>query len=168
MQSALAVSKAAMGPIRALMYSTASLRSTVGAVSPFAMRKNVLTTTKGGLCVSGRRNLMHSMVQVSSFVTHLRVQRAMGDVRTRRDAIQVVGLGAVRHTTGGNGKVTKTKKAAAKRFLVTGKGKLKRGRCGMRHNTGHRTSKAKRLLGSKTLLSGAQAKKMSMLIMNSK
>ena len=111
---------------------------------------------------------MHSLVQYRGFVSHLRTQRAVGNVRTRRDAIQAVALGAVRHTTGGNGKVMKTKKAAAKRFIVTGKGKLKRGRCGMRHNTGHRTSKAKRLLGCKTYLSGAQAKKMGMLFMTSK
>jgi large subunit ribosomal protein L35 len=132
------------------------------------MRKNLCAITKGGLRLSASRTPMHSMVQYCGFVTHLRMQRAVGSVRTRRDTIQVGTLGAVRHTTGGNWKFFKTKQAAAKRFIVTGKGKLKRGRCGMRHNTGHRTSKVKRMLGCKTHLSGAQAKKMGRLLMTSK
>ena len=44
---------------------------------------------------------------------------------------------------------TKTKKAAAKRFIVKGNGDLKYGRAGKRHNTSKKTKSVKRRLNQK-------------------
>lgn len=44
---------------------------------------------------------------------------------------------------------TKTKKAAAKRFIVKGNGDLKYGRAGKRHNTSKKTKNVKRRLNQK-------------------
>lgn len=41
----------------------------------------------------------------------------------------------------------KTNKAASKRFTVTGSGRIKHKKKGLRHNLGHRSSKSKRKLG---------------------
>ena len=46
----------------------------------------------------------------------------------------------------------KTNRSAAKRFKVTGRGKIKRRRSGLRHINTHMTRKRKRLLGKSTLV----------------
>jgi len=62
----------------------------------------------------------------------------------------------------------KTKKGAAKRFLVTGKGKLKRGHAGKGHLTSGKSKNRLRRLNTKVLLTGTWAKKMSKLILTGK
>lgn len=62
----------------------------------------------------------------------------------------------------------KTKKGAAKRFIVTGKGKLKRGHAYKGHLTSGKSKTRLRRLNTKVLLTGVWAKKMKMLIMNGK
>ncbi len=52
----------------------------------------------------------------------------------------------------------KTKKAVASRFKVTGSGKLKRGRPGLRHILTKKTSKRKRQLSKPGLVSEAHLK----------
>lgn len=46
----------------------------------------------------------------------------------------------------------KTKRAAAKRFKITGSGRIKRGQAGARHNTGKKRSKSMRNLGGAKIL----------------
>jgi len=62
----------------------------------------------------------------------------------------------------------KTKQSAAKRFIVTGKGKLKRGHAYKSHLTAHKTSERKSRLNKKVLLSTVWQKKMKMLILTGK
>jgi large subunit ribosomal protein L35 len=47
---------------------------------------------------------------------------------------------------------TKTKRAAAKRFTLTGSGKIKHGFMGRRHKLTHKTRKRKRHLGQAALV----------------
>ena len=61
------------------------------------------------------------------------------------------------------GKV-KTHKASAKRFSVTGSGKVKMGHCHHRHNTGMKTAKRKRHLRSPAILSSTMAGNIRTLI----
>ncbi|MES2124617.1 MAG: 50S ribosomal protein L35 [Gemmatimonadota bacterium] len=49
----------------------------------------------------------------------------------------------------------KTKRAAMKRFTVTGSGKIKRGRANKRHILTKKTTKRKNLLGKSALVSSA-------------
>ena len=49
----------------------------------------------------------------------------------------------------------KTHKASAKRFSVTGSGKVKMGHCHHRHNTGLKTAKRKRNLRTAGVLSAS-------------
>ena len=58
----------------------------------------------------------------------------------------------------------KTKKAAAKRFIKTGKGGLKRGKAFKGHLTSKKSPERKRRLNNKTRLSGHMLKKMNTLI----
>jgi large subunit ribosomal protein L35 len=62
----------------------------------------------------------------------------------------------------------KTKQSAAKRFIVTGKGKLKFSHQGKAHLNGHKTRKQIRRLNSKGRVSGTMEKNMKMLILNGK
>ena len=77
-------------------------------------------------------------------------------------------VGGIRHTTAGHKKALKTKKAAAKRLIVTGKGKIKRGHAFRRHLTGHKSPKRKRRLAATEVLTGTWAKKMKKLILTGK
>lgn len=52
----------------------------------------------------------------------------------------------------------KTRKAVKKRFKVTGTGKLVRSKPGRRHNLGGKSSKHKRSLGKRVLVSDDQTK----------
>lgn len=61
------------------------------------------------------------------------------------------------------GKV-KTHKASAKRFSVTGTGKVKMGHCHHRHNTGMKTAKRKRHLRSEAILSESMTANIRTLI----
>lgn len=57
----------------------------------------------------------------------------------------------------------KTHSGAKKRFKVTGSGKIRRGKAGMRHNLGHKSSRVKRRMSGMTDVSDndtAQAKKL--------
>ena len=72
-------------------------------------------------------------------------------------------LGSVREM--GCARKLKTKKGALKRFLVTGKGKLKRGHAGKGHLTSGKSKNRLRRLNTKVLLTGVWAKKMGKLIM---
>jgi large subunit ribosomal protein L35 len=74
-------------------------------------------------------------------------------------------LGGVRHTTAGHARGLKTKKAVAKRFILTGKGKLKRGHAFRRHLTSHKSPARKRRLACKEVMTGTWAKKMKKLIL---
>ena len=58
----------------------------------------------------------------------------------------------------------KTHKASAKRFSVTGSGKVKRGNCHHRHNTGLKTAKRKRHLRSGAILSDSMTANIRTLI----
>jgi len=66
------------------------------------------------------------------------------------------------------GQSFKTRQAVAKRFIITGKGRLKRGHMGKRHNTSHKTSVRKRRLNKLDILSGTMAKNMHMMILGKK
>lgn len=68
----------------------------------------------------------------------------------------------------GHLKKLKTKKGAAKRFILTGKGALKRGHAGKGHLTAHKSKIRKRRLNTKVLLTGTWAKKMKKLLINGK
>ena len=54
----------------------------------------------------------------------------------------------------------KTHSGAKKRLRVTGSGKLKRKKCGMRHLNSHMSSKRKRHLGSMTYVHETQVDQM--------
>ena len=58
----------------------------------------------------------------------------------------------------------KTHKASAKRFSVTGSGKVKMGHCHHRHNTGLKTAKRKRHLRSGAILSDSMTANIRTLI----
>ncbi|MGI6167603.1 MAG: 50S ribosomal protein L35 [Eubacteriales bacterium] len=58
----------------------------------------------------------------------------------------------------------KTHKASAKRFSVTGTGKVKMNHCLHRHNLGKKTSKRKRYLRKSALVDGAMAANIRRLI----
>ena len=58
----------------------------------------------------------------------------------------------------------KTKKSAAKRFKVTGSGKLTYNKSGNRHNSTKKTSKRKRRLRKDTCLSKAMTKRTKKMI----
>jgi large subunit ribosomal protein L35 len=77
-------------------------------------------------------------------------------------------LGGVRFTTAGHKKALKTKKAVSKRFIVTGKGKLKRGHAFRGHLTSHKSPARKRRLSAKVVMKGTWAKKMKKLILTGK
>ncbi|MGE4169501.1 MAG: 50S ribosomal protein L35 [Candidatus Margulisiibacteriota bacterium] len=61
-------------------------------------------------------------------------------------------------------KKLKTKKAAAKRIKVTGSGKLKRQRTGMRHLLEHQSSKLKRNKRGNLTVSASDEKSMKQLL----
>ena len=71
-------------------------------------------------------------------------------------------------TTAGHSKALKTRKAASKRFIKTGKGGLKRGKAGKGHLTSKKSPTRKRRLNDKTNLTGTMLKKMSSLILTGK
>lgn len=71
-------------------------------------------------------------------------------------------------TTSGHSKALKTKKAASKRFIRTGKGGLKRGKANKGHLTSKKSPDRKRRLNLKTQLTGAVLKKMRGLILTGK
>ena len=77
-------------------------------------------------------------------------------------------LGCVRHTTNGQAAGLKTRQAAAKRFIKTGKGKLKYKCAGLRHNNGHISSGRSRRLNAKRHLSGKNHKNMLRLFLTGK
>ena len=83
---------------------------------------------------------------------------------------QSVAGGVIRRemTTSGHSKALKTKKAASKRFIRTGKGGLKRGRANKGHLTSKKSPDRKRRLNVKTQLAGATLKKMSSLLLSGK
>ncbi|MGM9683395.1 MAG: 50S ribosomal protein L35 [Eubacteriales bacterium] len=58
----------------------------------------------------------------------------------------------------------KTHKASAKRFSVTGSGKVKIGHCHHRHNTGMKTAKRKRHLRTAAILSSSMTPNVRTLI----
>ena len=58
----------------------------------------------------------------------------------------------------------KTCKAVAKRFVRTGKGKLKRWRCGKHHNQTKKTNRRKRFLRKPTYASKTQLKKLNKML----
>ena len=58
----------------------------------------------------------------------------------------------------------KTHKGAAKRFRITGTGKLKRGKAFKQHNTGSKSSKTKRNLRKNGYVSTTQIKAMKKLL----
>mmetsp|Transcript_4812 Transcript_4812/g.3425 ORF Transcript_4812/g.3425 Transcript_4812/m.3425 type:complete len:104 (+) Transcript_4812:48-359(+) len=60
----------------------------------------------------------------------------------------------------------KTKKAAAKRFILTGKGDLKYGRAGKRHLNKNKPRERIRRLNEMGILDGIWAKKMKLLLPN--
>ena len=63
------------------------------------------------------------------------------------------------------GKSLKTRRAAAKRFILTGKGKLKRGSQGKRHNTSAKSMVQLRRLNKMKMLDGTKiARNMQKLI----
>ena len=71
-------------------------------------------------------------------------------------------------TTAGHSKALKTRKAASKRFIKTGKGGLKRGKANKGHLTSKKSPTRKRRLNDKTNLTGTMLKKMSSLILSGK
>ena len=58
----------------------------------------------------------------------------------------------------------KTKKAAAKRFKVTGSGKVLHESPGMRHNLGNKSSKKKRLKGNSSEILAADMNKVRKML----
>ena len=68
----------------------------------------------------------------------------------------------------GHARKLKTKKGAAKRFIVTGKGRLKRGHAGKGHLTSGKSKTRLRRLNSKVLLEGTWHKKMKSLLITGK
>lgn len=58
----------------------------------------------------------------------------------------------------------KTKKSAAKRFKVTGSGKISRSKQGRRHLLSHKTSKRKRNLRQGGLVSESDFKRVKLII----
>lgn len=60
----------------------------------------------------------------------------------------------------------KTKKSAAKRFKITGSGKIKRSKAYKSHILTKKSSKRKRNLGKATLVSSADEKKLKHLLNN--
>ena len=58
----------------------------------------------------------------------------------------------------------KTKKAAAKRYKVTGTGKIKRNKSNTQHILGKKTTKRKRKLRKGAYLSGKQAKNIKKMV----
>ena len=58
----------------------------------------------------------------------------------------------------------KTHKGLAKRVKVTGSGKVKRKRCGGGHLLSNKTAKRRRHFGSTTLVAGAKAAKIRILL----
>lgn len=58
----------------------------------------------------------------------------------------------------------KTNRAAAKRFKVTGTGKLKRSKAGMRHILGKKSQKRKRNLSKSGLVAESDEKQMKRLL----
>jgi large subunit ribosomal protein L35 len=77
-------------------------------------------------------------------------------------------LGSVRHTTAGHARGLKTRQAAAKRFIKTGKGKLKHGHAGRSHLSGHYSRTRMRRLNVKSIFSGTIHKNMNRLILTGK
>ena len=62
------------------------------------------------------------------------------------------------------GKV-KTHKASAKRFSVTGTGKVKLNHCHRRHKTGNKSAKRLRHLRSSTMVQGKMAENLKTLVL---
>jgi len=77
-------------------------------------------------------------------------------------------LGSVRHTTAGHARGLKTRQAAAKRFIKTGKGKLKHGHAGRSHLNAHFSRTRMRRLNVKGILSGTNHKNMNRLLLTGK
>jgi large subunit ribosomal protein L35 len=87
----------------------------------------------------------------------------MSSVRGVQNAVFRVDRASFHSSSAAMGKV-KTKKAAAKRFLKTGKGDLKYGKAGKRHLNKHKSRTRVRRLGEKGILEGVWAKKMKILL----
>jgi large subunit ribosomal protein L35 len=58
----------------------------------------------------------------------------------------------------------KTRKSAAKRYSVTGTGKVKRSKCGLRHKLEHKSSGTKRELGKGGLVHQAEHEKVRRML----
>lgn len=58
----------------------------------------------------------------------------------------------------------KTRKSAAKRYSVTGTGKVTRSRCGLRHKLEHKSSKVKNRAGSAALVHQAEHEKVRRML----
>jgi ribosomal protein L35 len=101
-----------------------------GSALPLLFSRLGLSTfkcSKGDPLVSVRRSLF-------TIVTRPNVDRKLGHIGVILPCFGIVCRG------------TKTKKAAAKRFIKTGKGDLKYGHAGKRHNTSKKTKTVKRRL----------------------
>jgi large subunit ribosomal protein L35 len=58
----------------------------------------------------------------------------------------------------------KTRKSAAKRYSVTGTGKVKRSRCGLRHKLEHKSTKVKNRAGGPALVHQAEHEKVRRML----
>jgi large subunit ribosomal protein L35 len=58
----------------------------------------------------------------------------------------------------------KTRKSAAKRYSVTGTGKVKRNKCGLRHKLEHKSSKVKNRAGNSALVHQAEHEKVRRML----
>lgn len=102
----------------------------IGSAVPLlfsTLRRTTLECSKGAPLVPLKRSLF-------TIVTRPNVGRKLGHIGIILPCFGIVCRG------------TKTKKAAAKRFIKTGKGDLKYGHAGKRHNTSKKTKTVKRRL----------------------
>ena len=81
--------------------------------------------------------LMTQKRTVFSMVSKPKTDKKLGHIGFNLPCFRIVARG------------TKTKKAAAKRFIVKGNGDLKYGRAGKRHNTSKKNKRVKRRLNQK-------------------
>ena len=93
---------------------------------------NSLGSNRGTPLSSQRRTIF-------SLVSRPKVDCNLGQVGYKLPCLKIVARG------------TKTKKAAAKRFIAKGNGDLKYGHAGKRHNTSKRTKNVKRRLNKKVI-----------------
>jgi ribosomal protein L35 len=88
-----------------------------------------------------------STLQCSKVNPLVSVKRSLFTIVTRPNVDRKLGhIGVILPCFGIVCRGTKTKKAAAKRFIKTGKGDLKYGHAGKRHNTSKKTKTVKRRL----------------------